>query len=498
MILVQIFRNGVLALCISLIASGVIAQRSPNIIFIYADDLGYGELGSYGQQKIKTPYLDQLAAAGIRFTQHYAGAPVCAPSRCMLLTGKHSGHAAIRGNFELGGFADSTERGQMPLPAGTFTVAQLLKQAGYATAIIGKWGLGMHNTAGNPNNHGFDVAYGYLDQKQAHNYYPTHLWDNGKKDTLDNADISVHRPIDSATATDSAFAYYQQKIYAPDKLTEKAMGFIEQHAQEPFFLYLPYTLPHLSLQIPDSLRKLYEGVFEERPYYGQKGYAPQRYPLSAYAAMITYLDAQVGKILGLLAHRKLDSNTLVIFSSDNGATFDIGGANTPFFNSNGVLRGTKGELFEGGVRVPMIARWPGHIAAAAVSDHISVQYDWMATFAALTQQTIPATDGISILPTLLGKNADQQQHPFLYFEFPETGGQLAVRIGKWKGVKRNLRKNPTQPWMLFDLALDPAEREDIASRFPQIIREMEAIVKKEHQQPLLKEWAFFWGDTTSK
>ena len=496
MILLQIFRNRVLALCISLFASGVIAQRSPNIIFIYADDLGYGELGCYGQQKIKTPNLDQLAAAGIRFTQHYAGAPVCAPSRCMLLTGKHSGHAAIRGNFELGGFADSTERGQMPLPAGTFTMAQLLKQAGYATAIIGKWGLGMHNNSGNPNNHGFDVAYGYLDQKQAHNYYPTHLWDNGKKDNLDNPEIRVHLPIDSTQATDTAFAYYQQKIYAPDKLTEKAVGFIEQHAKEPFFLYLPYTLPHLSLQMPDSLRKIYEGVFEERPYYGQKGYAPHRYPLSAYAAMITYLDAQVGKILGLLADRKLDSNTLVIFSSDNGATFDVGGANTAFFKSNGTLRGTKGELFEGGIRVPMIARWPGHIAAATVSNHISVQYDWMATFAALTKQTIPATDGISLLPSLLGKKAAQQQHPFLYFEFPETGGHLAVRMGKWKGVKRNLRKNPAQPWMLFDLDQDPAEQKDIAGRFPQIIREIEAIVKKEHQQPLLKEWDLFPEHTT--
>ncbi len=481
-----------------LVVNSTWAQRRPNIVFIYSDDLGYGELGSYGQQKIKTPYLDQLAAAGIRFTQHYAGAPVCAPSRCMLLTGKHPGHAAIRGNFELGGYTDSTERGQMPLPAGTFTMAHLLKQAGYATAIIGKWGLGMNNNSGNPNSQGFDVAYGYLDQKQAHNYYPTHLWDNGKKDMLGNAEITVHRPIDSTTATDSAFAYYQQKIYAPDKLTEKAMGFIEQHAKEPFFLYLPYTLPHLSLQIPDSLRKLYEGVFEERSYYGQKGYAPQRFPLSAYAAMITYLDAQVGKILGMLADRKLDSNTLVIFSSDNGATFDIGGANTPFFNSNGALRGTKGELFEGGIRVPMIARWPGHIAAGAVSDHISVQYDWMATFAALTQQTIPPTDGISLLPTLLGKNAEQQQHPFLYFEFPETGGQLAVRIGKWKGVKKDIRKNPGQSWKLFDLERDPAEREDIASRFPQIIRKMEVIVKKEHQHPLLKEWELFEEHTLDK
>jgi arylsulfatase A-like enzyme len=188
----------------------------------------------------------------------------------------------------------------------------------------------------------------------------------------------------------------------------------------------------------------------------------------------------------------------VIFSSDNGATFDIGGANTPFFNSNGALRGTKGELFEGGIRVPMIARWPGHIPASTVSDHISVQYDWMATFAELTKQTIPATDGISLLPTLLGKNAAQQQHPFLYFEFPETGGQLAVRMGKWKGVKRNLRKNPSQPWMLFDLDKDPAEQKDIAGRFPQIIREMEAIVKKEHQHPLLKEWAFFGEDTLSR
>ena len=489
MILVQIFRNGVLALCISLIASGVIAQRSPNIIFIYADDLGYGELGSYGQQKIKTPYLDQLAAAGIRFTQHYAGAPVCAPSRCMLLTGKHSGHAAIRGNFELGGFADSTERGQMPLPAGTFTVAQLLKQAGYATAIIGKWGLGMHNTAGNPNNHGFDVAYGYLDQKQAHNYYPTHLWDNGKKDTLDNADISVHRPIDSATATDSAFAYYQQKIYAPDKLTEKAMGFIEQHAQEPFFLYLPYTLPHLSLQIPDSLRKLYEGVFEERPYYGKKGYAPQRYPLSAYAAMITYLDKQVGRIIETLKKYQIDENTLIMFSSDNGATFDVGGVDTQFFNSVAGLRGRKQDLYEGGIREPMLARWPGKIKPGQTTDHPSAQFDVMATLADLTGAKIPVkTDGISFLPTLLGKA--QAKHPFLYFEFPEKSGQVAVRIGQFKGVKSNMKKNKLAPWELYDLSKDPSEQNDIAQTNPELIKKMDEIAKKQHRPSHVKDWEF--------
>jgi len=469
----------------------VTAQVRPNIIYIYADDLGYGELGSYGQQKIKTPYLDQLATEGIRFTQHYAAAPVCAPSRCMLLTGKHAGHSAIRGNHELGGFADSSERGQQPLPIGTFTIGHLMKQAGYTTAVIGKWGLGMASNSGNPNQQGFDFAYGYLDQKQAHNYYPTHLWKNGVWDTLYNPEINVHKRLDSTQLTQQSFAYYQGKTYAPDKITQQALSFIRKQGSQPFFLYLPYTLPHLSLQIPDSLLEAYKGVFNERPYYGQKGYASHPFPLSAYAAMISYLDKQVGIILQQIQELKLDSNTLILFSSDNGATFDVGGANTPFFSSNGKLRGTKGDVFEGGIRVPMIARWPGKIAPATISNHVSVQYDVMATLAEITKQKIPATDGISFLPTLIGKNTKQVEHPFLYFEFPETGGQLAIRMGKWKGVKRDMHKNPDKPWMLFNLESDPSESTDVYLQYPEIIRQMEQIAQREHQHPILREWEIF-------
>src|SRR5690606_22304292 len=261
----------------------------PNIIYIYADDLGYGELGSYGQEKIKTPNLDRMAAEGIRFTQHYAGSPVCAPSRAILLTGKHSGHSYIRGNYELGGFEDSTEGGQMPLPEGTFTIAKMLKNAGY--------GLGMTGTTGDPLLHGFDYYYGLLDQKQAHNFYPTHLWENGQLDTLNNHVINVHRKLDSAKATDSGFEYYKGNDYAITKMTQKALGFIERNKQKPFFLYLPYTLPHLSLQAPEEYINKYKGRFNESPYYGQHGYAATKYPLSTYAAMITYLDEQVGIIL---------------------------------------------------------------------------------------------------------------------------------------------------------------------------------------------------------
>lgn len=227
-------------------------KELPNIIYIYADDLGYGELGSYGQQKIKTPNLDRMATEGMRFTQHYAGSPVCAPSMAMLMTGNHGGHSSIRGNFELGGFPDSAERGQMPLPDISFTVAELLKQSGYKTAMIGKWGMGMNATEGSPNKQGFDYYYGYLDQKQAHNYYPTHLWENGTWDTLRQDFITVHRRLDSTTATDADFDSFKGKDYAPAMMTEKALDFIDRSKQDPFFLYLPYTIPHVSLQVPDE------------------------------------------------------------------------------------------------------------------------------------------------------------------------------------------------------------------------------------------------------
>ncbi len=473
------------------------AQTKPNIIYIYADDMGYGELGAYGQTKIKTPNLDRMSAEGMRFTDHYSSAPVCAPARCMLLTGKHGGHTYIHGNYELGGFADSLEGGQMPLPEGIFTVGKMMQQAGYKTAAIGKWGLGMANSTGSPIKQGFDYFYGYLDQKQAHNYYPTHLWENDHWDTLQNPVINVHKQLDSTKATLADFNYYKGKEYAPAKLTEKALAFIENNKSKPFFLYLPYTLPHLSLQAPDEWVKKYIGQFNERPYYGQNGYASTLYPLSTYAAMISFLDAQVGLILEKIKALGLDENTLILFSSDNGATFN-GGVNRQFFNSNGGLRGQKMDLYEGGIREPFIARWPGKITKGTTSAHPSVQFDLMATLAELLHQKINATDGISFLPELMGRTKDQQKHPYIYFEYPENGGQLAIRMGNWKGVKLDVKKHPEKKWQLFNLQTDRNETTDISDKYPDLIKQFELIVKKEHQQAHIQEWEFIQPKFDSK
>ena len=483
---------------ISIIVSlNCFAQSKPNIIYIYADDMGYGELGAYGQTKIKTPNLDRMSAEGMRFTDHYSSAPVCAPARCMLLTGKHGGHTYIHGNYELGGFADSLEGGQMPLPEGVFTVGKMMQQAGYKTAAIGKWGLGMANTTGSPIKQGFDYFYGYLDQKQAHNYYPTHLWENDHWDTLQNPVINVHKQLDSTKATIADFNYYKGKEYAPAKLTEKALAFIENNKSKPFFLYLPYTLPHLSLQAPDEWVKKYIGQFNERPYYGQNGYASTLYPLSTYAAMISFLDAQVGLILEKIKALGLDENTLILFSSDNGATFN-GGVNRRFFNSNGGLRGQKMDLYEGGIREPFIARWPGKITKGTTSAHPSVQFDLMATLAELVHQKTNATDGISFLPELMGRTKDQQKHPYIYFEYPENGGQLAIRMGNWKGVKLDVKKHPEKKWQLFNLQTDRNETTDVSDKYPDIIKQFELIVKKEHQQAHIQEWEFIQPKFDSK
>lgn len=473
--------------------SSVFAQAPtnylPNIIYIYADDMGYGELGCYGQQKIKTPNIDQLAKEGIRFTQHYTGAPVCAPARAMLMTGKHSGHSYIRGNYELGGFEDEKEGGQMPLPEGTFTIAKMMKQAGYATGMIGKWGLGMYNNTGNPNKQGLDYYYGYLDQKQAHNFYPTHLWENNQWDTLNNSFFYVHRSIPH-NSPDSAFENFKGKDYSLTKMAEKTLAFIKANKNHPFFLYLPYTGPHVSLQAPDDAVNEYIGEFDEQPYYGDKGYAPCKYPLSTYAAMITYMDKQVGRIMALLKELKLDENTIVMFSSDNGTTFDVGGVNAEYFNLTGGLRGRKQDLYEGGIRIPFIARWPGKISAGKVTGHISAQFDLMATLAEITGAKAPENDGISFLPTLLGNNKHQKPLEYLYFEFPEKGGQVAIRMGKWKAVKSNMKKDKNSPWELFNLEKDEKETTDMAGQHPELIKRFEIIMKREHQPSHIREWEF--------
>ena len=484
--------------CLLILSMQVISQTKekkkdqsglPNVIYIYADDMGWGELGCYGQTKIATPNIDRMAVEGMRFTDHYTSTPVCAPARCMLMTGKHGGHTYSHGNYELGGFPDQLEGGQMPLPEGTFTIAKLMQNAGYATAAIGKWGLGMNDNTGNPLKQGFDYFYGYLDQKQAHNYYPTHLWENDHWDTLNNPVIDVHRKLDTATATDKDFDYFKGKDYAVTKMTDKALAFIDKNKKKPFFLYLPYTIPHVSLQAPDEWIQKYIGKFEEHPYYGQYGYAATKYPLSTYAAMISYLDAQVGIIMEKIKKSGLDNNTIILFSSDNGASFN-GGVDRFFFNSNGGLRGAKMDLFEGGIREPFIARWPGKIPEGTTSHLVSVQFDIMATLAELTHQSVSNTDGISLLPVLTGNVNLQKKHNYLYFEYPEKGGQLAIRLGDWKGVKLDVRHHPEKKWMLFNLKSDLNETEDIADKHPELIKQFEIIVKKEHQQAHIKDWEF--------
>ena len=461
---------------------------APNIIYIFADDLGYGELGAYGQEKIKTPHLDRLAAGGMRFTQHYTGAPVCAPSRYMLLTGTHAGHAYIRGNYELGQFADDKEGGQMPIPETTPTLAKMLKKAGYQTAMVGKWGLGMNGTTGSPLLQGFDYYYGYLDQKQAHNYYPTHLWENDKVAPLDNDYFLVHNQIKEGS-DQAAFDQFKGNEFAPDRMIEKALHFLDTTAVEkPFFLYYPSPIPHVSLQVPDSLVLQYQGQFEEQPYYGNQGYTAHQYPLSAYAAMITHLDSEVGKIWEAVKARGQEENTLILFSSDNGPTF-AGGVDADYFNSAAGFRGLKMDVYEGGIRVPFIAYWKNKIKPGQTSDLVSGHWDMYNTFAELSGQKPTSPDGISLLPELLGKEG-QKNHPYLYFEYPEKRGQIAVRMGDWKGVKIDMKTNPIAAWELYNLKNDPRETENLAARQPEVIQKIDSLQRLAHRHPHIRDWEF--------
>jgi len=468
-------------------------SKQPNIIIIFADDLGYGELGSYGQRVIQTPNLDKLAAQGMRFTDFYSGSALCAPARCQLLTGLHSGHSAVRANFEMANgpasFTDAVERGQMPLPAEAHTLAEMLKPLGYSTACIGKWGLGMADTEGNPNQQGFDYFFGYLDQKQAHNYYPTHLWENGKHVVLNNKPLTVHTKISQDQATDEVFSSFIGKEYSVALMAKKAAQFIADQKDRPFFLYYALTLPHLALQIPSEELDFYKSKFEETPYLGDKGYCPVKYPHSTYAAMITYLDKKVGEIMNQLDVAGQRENTLIIFTSDNGAAFPVGGADPEFFNSNGALRDLKGSLYEGGIRVPLIASWPGHIKAGSISSHVAAQYDIKATVADLLKVSIPETDGISFLPELTGKK--QSRHEYLYFELYEYGGQQAIRMGDWKAVKRNMTKDKQARWELYDLKADLGENNNQAEKYPAIIKKIDKIAKQSHQHHnKVAEWNF--------
>ena len=490
--------------CFSVLADGRedshVNLDKPNIIYILADDLGYGDIGAFGQEKIKTPYLDALAREGMRFTQHYAGNTVCAPSRASLITGKHPGKIQIRGNFEIGTFLDEEEWGQLPLWPGTTTVATVLQDAGYKTAIVGKWGLGGAGSHGEPNKQGFDYFFGYLDQKQAHNHYPSHLWENEERFDLDNKFMIPHAtlPDDADPNNPKSYEPYKRGDYAQDRLTNKAIEFIDENQKKPFFLYLAYAIPHPALQVPEKALEEYSH-FEESPYQGR--YIPLLRPRAARAAMISYMDRDVGRIIKLLKELQLDKNTLVVFSSDNGAGSE-GGADLDFFKSNGLLRGEKRDLYEGGIRTPTIAWFPGVIDGGSKTDHLSAFWDVLPTFAELAGAEPPeGVDGISFLPTLLG-NIQEEKHNHLYWEFHKnTGGHAqAVRFDisgdKWKAVRVYTRTNKNNPKIeLYKLNEDVSEKNDISDEYPDLVSKAEHMMNTSHTRSFVDFWNFdYWPD----
>jgi arylsulfatase A-like enzyme len=396
------------------------SPRPPNVIFILADDLGYGDVGCFGQQLIRTPNIDRLAAEGMRFTQAYAGTTVCAPSRCALMTGQHTGHCPIRGNKEI------KPEGQEPMPADTFTVGHLMRRAGYSTGLVGKWGLGYPGSASTPDKMGFDYFFGYNCQMKAHEYYPEYLWRNGDKVELDG------------------------KSYSHDLLAADSLEFVRRNRDRPFFLYLAFTIPHQKLQVPDL------GPYEREPWPAN---------LKKIASMVTRMDRDVGRLMALLKELGLDDRTLVFFASDNGAAY-----NDKVFNHSGPLRGFKRDMYEGGLRSPSIARWPGRIKQGVTSDQVWAFWDLLPTLAELTGQTPPATvrlDGVSILPALL--EGRRVEHPPLYFEFHERGFDQAARIGDWKAVRHGRDK----PIELYNLKVDLGEQHDVAGEHAEVVRQFE-------------------------
>jgi arylsulfatase A-like enzyme len=437
-------------------------RRAPNIVLVFPDDLGYGELGCYGQQKIATPNIDRLAREGARFTQFYSAAPVCAPSRSALLTGQHLGHTPIRDNSEV------QPEGQGPLPASTHTLAHDLQAAGYTTACIGKWGLGFVGSSGDPNAMGFDLFYGYNCQRQAHNFYPAHLWRNAERVVLQGNDPTSRAEL----------------AYAPDFMLAEARSFVERNASRPFFLMYASPLPHLALQPTPADMTPYELKFDETPYVGGKGYLPHPTPRAAYAAMISRLDAEVGAIRAALEKAGVAEDTIIIVTSDNGPTHDVGGVDTGFFDSTAGLRGRKGSVWEGGIRVPCIAWWPHRIAAGATIDDPAWTVDLRSTFGALAAAATSASDGRDLTALLF--DGTPLPTRALYWPFPGYGGQEAVREGDWKIVRTGLRQRKPaaadlEGWQLFDLARDPNETTDLAAAHPEVVARLAGIAKASYE-----------------
>lgn len=446
-------------------------KSPPNIVLILADDLGYRELGCFGQKKIQTPNLDRLAARGMKLTQHYSGNAVCAPSRCVLMTGRHPGHAWIRNNSEV------QPEGQRPIPDSEITMAEMLKQQGYVTGAFGKWGLGGPGSEGDPMNQGFDCFFGYNCQRHAHSYYPNYLWNNRERVPLSNTPpVPGHArlPKNADPADPSSYTAFQGQEYAPDRIRDQALEFIRENRERPFFLYFPSTLPHVALHVPQESVQFYQQLgWQDPPFTAERGgYTPHFTPRAAYAAMITRLDSDVGAILQSLDKHALTADTLIIFSADNGTTHLQEEVDTAFFESVGELRGLKGSLYEGGLRVPTIVSFPGLIPAGTESDFVSGFEDWFPTLAEIAAsretQNHPV-DGISLLKSLRGET--QMARDYLYREFPGYGGQQSIRRGDWKLIRQNMTRG-LKPPELFDLKNDPGETVDLSGKQPDRVREL--------------------------
>jgi arylsulfatase A-like enzyme len=454
------------------------ANRPPNVILVMADDLGYRELGSYGQTKIRTPNLDRLAQEGMRFTRFYSASTVCAPTRCSLLTGKHTGHAAVRGNKEVGGWGLNEGEGQFPLPQEETTLAELLRKAGYATACVGKWGLGGPGSEGHPLRQGFDFFFGYLCQRQAHNFTPTHLWRNHDVYLLEqNRYFRAHQRLEAPPAEPSFFDRYLGPQYAPEVTIEQAESWIRANKDRPFFLYFATTLPHAALQAPREWVDRYPRDWDREPYLGQNGYLPNARPRATYAAMISYLDDTVGRLMRLADELNLAEDTIFLFKADNG-TAPNGGVDREFFASLGDLRGLKTNLYEGGIRVPFLARWKGRIPAGKLSGQYAASYDLLPTLLEWAGQPIPpGLDGISIAPVLMGKRETIEREA-LYFEYPEGPQQQAVLAGGLKLIRPNLRQSPERV-ELYDLEADPGETRNLAAQRPNDVQRLLALAARE-------------------
>ena len=451
--------------------SSLAAQERPNVLFILADDLGYGDLSCYGQERFETPAIDALALEGMRFTQAYAGTTVSAPSRSCLLTGMHSGHTYVRGNIE------REPEGQYPLPAEAHTIFHVFKEAGYKTAAFGKWGLGFVGTTGDPQAQGCDTFFGFNCQLLAHSYYPDHLWDNSQRVDLKDNVLQVQ---------------YGRGTYAPDLIHQKALEYLDNaSSDEPFFLWYPTILPHAELIVPeDSIIRKFRGKYSEKAFQGTEpghpafrkgGYCTQLYPHATFASMVTRLDVYVGQLVEKLKEKGLYDNTIIIFASDNGPHKE-GGADPDFFNSNSIYRGYKRDLYEGGIRVPLIVSWPGHVQAGTETDFMCAFWDMMPTFCDILssdiQTSVEALDGISLLPVLTGQKG-QKEHDYLYFEFQEQNGKQAVRKGPWKLIYQNIRGNKPH-YELYNLAADPSERHNVIDRFPDIVAELKEVMEEAH------------------